>query len=210
MKKAMIAVAAMAASGTAFAGAHGASANDPSWTYVDAAYWTASSFEAISGVEEIDGYGLTGSYEFATKWHVQAQIGNIEADFGSSSDEIDLWTVRIGGHPAITDTTDAVFDIGYIEWDLDGTEIKPSAITYRMGVRSNIADSLELNAFLTYLNGDLDIGSNDDFSNWAPSIGAQYNITENGAINVSYSWNDTESAVLDGSDGVSLGIRYSW
>jgi opacity protein-like surface antigen len=203
MKQAMIAVAALAASGTAFAGAHSSGGgSDPDWTFVNARYIQASGF----GDEETDGYSLDGSFEFAEKWHVQGSWGTIELDGGT---DVDIYTIRVGGHPAVTANTDLVFDIGYTEWDIDGGTT-PSAYDVRMGYRTMLSDAVELNGFLTYQSGDTDSGSSDDFDNFAPTLGAQYYWTDNLSVNVAYSWNSTFNAVSGTSDIVDFGVRYNF
>lgn len=207
MKKAIIALAAMAASSAALAG--------PSWTYVDGGYSQQSSFEA-NGVKSIDGYDLTGSFGFAGIWHINGTWGTATVDVGS---DIDIDRYRIGGgvHPAITDSTDFVAEVGYTSWDAkDDLGIEPDAFDLTLGVRSMVSDALELNAFLATNIGSTDTGGDDDFTNFSPSLGGQYFFTENLSVNLSYTWGDVQSTLVQGAassakaDTTRFGVRWSF
>ncbi len=202
MKKAIIALAAMGLSSAAMAG--------PSWTYVDGAYIVSSSFND----QDIDGYQLEGSLGLFNIWHIAGTYGSADDD-GAGLGEIDsYYNVRGGVHPAITDSTDFVAEIGYTQWDLkngpaDGQ--KPTAYDLTVGVRSMVADDFELNAFLSAQSGDLDgSGGNDDFTNLAPSVGGQYFFLDHFSVNVSYTWNDIQSAAVGSSDTAQFGVRWSF
>ena len=73
MKKLMIALAALAMSGTAVAG--------PSWTYVDLGYLVGDSAQKDA---ETEGLGLRGSFGFANMWHVQLDLAAGETAGGKS------------------------------------------------------------------------------------------------------------------------------
>ena len=146
MKNAIIAAAALAVSGTAIAG--------PSWTYVDLGYTRQSSIEdpAIgNNVDKSQGYELTGSFGFGNIWHVGATYGSAEAKVNNASDiELDkYYDLRAGVHPAITDSTDFVAEIGYTKWETKnagGLNVnnKPKAYDITVGVRSMLSEKFEL------------------------------------------------------------------
>ncbi len=195
MKKAMIAVAAMAATGTATAG--------PACTYADLGYVESSNFSD----QDTDGYDLSGSLGIGEMWHLQGSWGNQERDNGA---EVDVYELRAGVHPAITDNTDFVADIGYTKWDIDGANQKPDAYDIRIGVRSMLADNFEVNATLAAQSGDLDDNASTDFTNLIPTVGGQYFFTDNVSVSLEYSWGGTQETVLGSSDAARFGVRWSF
>jgi opacity protein-like surface antigen len=207
MKKLMIAMAAMGLSSVAMAG--------PSWTFVDLGYAESSSSEELVGTEDISGYDITGSFGFAGIWHINGTYGTITTEsIGSSDVDVDRYRIGIGAHPAITDSTDFVAEVGYTAWEVDvAGDPEPDAIDLTLGVRSMVTDRFELNAFLATQIGSSDFGgSDDDFTNLAPSVGGQYFFTDNVSVNLSYSWNDVQSLVVQSltADTARFGVRWSF
>ena len=216
MKKVIIALAAMAASTGALAG--------PSWTYIDGAYLRGSSAEQ-AGTDKVQGYELAGSFGFANIWHVAGAYGAAENDVGPNAAEIeDYYTITGGVHPAITDNTDFVAEIGYTGWSLlnvdvanGGASADATAYNLTVGVRSMLSDRFELNAFLTYQAGDTDSSAattGDKFQVFAPSVGGQYFFTDNFSVNLAYTWGDVQSSVVSGGLGTAdtgrFGVRWSF
>jgi opacity protein-like surface antigen len=205
MKKLVIALAAMGLSSAAMAG--------PSWTFVDLGYAEASSSEELGGTEDISGYDLTGSFGFAGIWHINGTYGTISAEPVSGSDvDVDRYRIGVGVHPAITDSTDFVAEIGYTAWEVDVEgDPEPEAIDLTLGVRSMITDQFELNGFLATQVGSSDFGSpDDDFTNLAPSLGGQYFFTDNLSVNLNYTWGDIQSVVAGSGDTARFGVRWSF
>ena len=208
MKKVMIALAAMGLSSAAMAG--------PSWTYLDIGYAESSSSEELAGTENISGYDLTGSFGFGI-WHINGTYGTTSTELTSGPDvDVDRYRIGAGVHPAITDSTDFVAEIGYTGWEIDsGTppDAEPDAIDLTLGVRSMVTDQFELNAFLATQIGSSDFGSSDDdFTNLAPSVGGQYFFTDNISVNVNYTWNDVQSLAVGSltGDTARFGVRWSF
>ena len=214
MKKVIIALAAMAASTGALAG--------PSWTYIDGAYLRGSSAEQ-AGTDKVQGYELAGSFGFANIWHVSAAYGAAENDLGPNAAEVeDYYNITAGVHPAITDSTDFVAEIGYTGWSLLNTAVNTGttsqdakAYDLTVGVRSMLSDSFELNGFLTYQSGDTDAGSGPDkFQVFAPTVGGQYFFTDNFSVNLAYTWGDVQSTVVSSGLGTAdtgrFGVRWSF
>ena len=209
MKKVMIALASMGLSTAAMAG--------PSWTFVDLGYAESSSSEELAGTEDISGYDITGSFGFAGIWHINGTYGTITTEsVGSPDVDVDRYRIGAGAHPAITDSTDFVAEIGYTAWEVDaggGSDPEPEAIDLTLGVRSMVTDQFELNAFLATQIGSSDFGSSDDdFTNLAPSVGGQYFFTDNISVNVNYTWNDVQSLAVGSltGDTARFGVRWSF
>ena len=169
MRKAILALAAMAVSGTAVAG--------PAWTYIDFGY-----LRAASGDEDTDGYIVRGSIGFADMWHAQLDYTDAEIAGGKGSSggaDTDGYVLTVGANPAVNDTTDLVFDLSYFDSDLDTSSGENSADGYGLGVglRSMWTDALEVNAGVEVVSGDWDIGG--DFTDIIVTVGGNYAFTDN-------------------------------
>ena len=223
MKKVIITLAALAASSAAVAG--------PSWTYVDLGYLRGSAAEVAvdlgdgaidpTGVEKSQGYVLEGSFGFAEMWHVSGYYGSAKTKVDDNPDvEIDSFYNITGGiHPAITDSTDFVAEIGYTTWDLKDLNIKPTAYDLTVGVRSMLSDRFEIKALLAYQSGEADLdGIKDKFQIFAPTVGGQFFFTDNISVNLDYTWGDAQSGVLAAygtglasvADTAKFGVRWSF
>ena len=171
MKKSMIAIAAMVASSVAMA-------EGPSWTYVEAGYLRQDSF----GSDDSEGYIVTGSFEFATKWHIR---GSYE-DFESFGEDGDGYNIVLGGHPALTDRTDLVFEVGYFDFEEDGG-FEEDGITVSAGLRTMLADNVDVWGLISSTTGDASFsGSDEDFTDLGLSIGGQYLFTDTLGVGVDY------------------------
>ena len=178
MKKAMIAVAALAASSAALA-------DGPGWTFVDLGY-----IRADSVVDEADGFQLRGSYEFATKWH--ARLAYVDGEDGSVNGDFDGYELIVGAHPAITDNTDLVWEIGLFDFEDDFNNSTDGYIL-STGIRSMITDNTELNGMVSFSDGDADSGSiSADFSEINLMLGGRYIFSDNASVGVDY----TEGGIL--------------
>jgi hypothetical protein len=194
MKKLMIALAALAISGTAVAG--------PSWTYVDLG---AVIGDSSTKDQETQGVALRGSFGFGNIWHAQLELGQGETNGGKSSNPSSgsdnfIYTIRGGIHPAITDNTDFVLDLGYTDIEDEfnfgqnfaTTKENIKIIDIKTGVRSNVGP-LELRAFVSLgmVDGERSdeegrdvnymVGGQYNFSD-AWSVGADVNLAERGDL----------------------------
>jgi len=187
MKKVLLTLAALALSGTAMAG--------PSWTYVDLGYITGDS----TGDDSIDGYSLRGSFGFGDLWHVEGFVANEEND----SFDNDSYGIRGGIHPALTDNTDFVLDLGYAQTDGDSSsDPDPTAFQFRTGVRSNIGN-VELRSFVSLVFGDDDSGMDEEFRSVMYSVGGQYNFSDAWSVGA-------DASVGESNDRLNLYVRWSF
>jgi len=207
MKKLIIAAAAMAVSTGALAG--------PSWTYVDLGYVFGNSDLATG--EDTSGAALRGSFGFGNIWHIQAAVAGGEINGGKSPDfqgtDFSSYEIRGGIHPAVTDNTDFVLDIGYTGSELefcntqpcDNDKTKPSAFDIRTGVRANVGQ-LELRSFLSWNFVDSDSSDNTfdgEGQTLSYAVGAQYNFSDAWSVGI-----DTE--ILDSDNLSDLYVRWSF
>jgi hypothetical protein len=196
MKKLILALAAFGLSSVAMAG--------PSWTYADVGFFVGDS----DGKDmETQGFALRGSLGFGAIWHAQLDYADGEFDGGKSDGgaDVDGYAIRAGIHPAATDDTDWVLDLGYSsqsyddgfgDYDYDGIDL-------RTGVRSNISDNIELRAFISLGSWDGD-GSSDEGVEVAYSVGTQYNFNEAWSVGADASFNTSDV------DLMNLYVRWSF
>ena len=168
MKKAIIALAALAISSSAFAGAK--------WTYVDAGYVMGD-----SGDESTDGYSIRGSFGFAEIWHIGASWGAVDYFGGNgktNGSDSDAYSIYFGVNPALTDDIDLVVDLGYTAAEDEvGTEkLDSDSIFLRSGPRMMIGDNFELHTYVSlgWGNQDQSGGGDTDSTDVAVEIGGAY------------------------------------
>jgi len=190
MKKLILTLAAFGLSSVAMAG--------PSWTYVDLGYVVGDS---EGDDNDVDGFSLRGSLGFAGIWHVQ--LDYLDVDFDQFDASFDGFELRGGIHPAATDNTDFVLDIGYFDGTFEESgeaDVDADGFTFRTGVRSNISDNNELRSFISLTYGDID--GEGDFTDIGYSVGGQYNFNE--------AWSVGVDASVGGDDLANLYVRWSF
>jgi len=180
MKKLIIAVAAMAASGMAVAG--------PSWTYAEAGY-------IVVDGDDNDGYSVAGSFGFADIWHVRADYSDVDNVAGDT----DGYELVAGIHPAISDNTDFVFEISYFDFDI-GAAGELDGYGLEVGLRSMFTDNVELSASVG--TDDQDFSAGGDNTDVSVTAGGQYYFTDNISLGVEVNVGDGNSA--------EFGVRYSF
>jgi len=188
----IVAAGTLLASSAAFAG--------PKWTFVEGAYVQGDEVNvgggSSSGETDNDYLSLGGSFGFAEMYHVQGKYlnGSFGGGGDSSSADFDGYELNFGVNPAITDNTDFVTNIFYVDTDFDTIDTDGNGIGdcsscldtdgygAKLGVRSMITDNLEMSAYGLW--ADYDIGGLDNNSSaasgnttWA-EIGGQYYWTE--------------------------------
>ena len=165
----------------AFSGA--ASAEGPYWTYIDAGikFLDSGDDQTTGGVLE----GSLGLGVFHANLEYQlikdAELGDF---FDDTADDFDQYRIGIGVHPAVSDTTDAVVELGYNIGSFDDFDADPDFWDLRLGVRSMLFDDkLELNAFTVLAMGDSD-SELGDFTNTTILLGGQYFFTDSISLSV--------------------------
>ena len=193
MKKSIIAAAALAAGGVS-----GVAMAGPSWTYLDLGYTQGSSF----GDDDSDAFQLRGSFGI-DMWHARLEYIDGET-FG---EDYDGYRLFVGAHPALTENTDLVFELGYFDLDLDDGSFTDSydGFTLGAGLRSMLTDNLELNGGFRASNGDVDGFDIDLVQVYA---GGQYLFTDNVGVGV-----DLEIGSSDfgfGGNTANMYVRWSF
>lgn len=188
MKKSMIALAAVAATGVS-----GAAMAGPSWTYLDLGYTSGASFEDGSDGGDTDGFALRGSFGIDI-WHARLEYNDGEVLGGKNSGgaDTDGYVLAVGAHPAITDNTDLVLELSYFDQETDFGFGEADADGYGLtvGIRSMFTDNVELSAGVTAISGDgatsdaFFFGGDGDFKSIAVNAGGQYLFTDNVGVGV--------------------------
>ena len=146
---------------------------EPRYNFVEGSYASAE-IDDSGGNLDGDGFGIAGSFEIGDQLHLFAGYRNFDFDFGADLDE---WTAGLGWHPELTDTTDLVFELGYVSAEAAAFGFSASDDGFRasLGVRSMLSPQFELAGGLNYT----DVGDGDD-----TSISAEgwYNLNESLAI----------------------------
>lgn len=132
-------------------------AASPRWTYVDIVYRTADSND-----EGTHGLGPGASANFVSIWHAGAEYSQTKVDGGKNKgtpplvgSDVESINFYIGLHPAASDTTDVVLDLGYFDatserrnFANEVVEDRSDGFFARVGVRSMISDKFELNGYV--------------------------------------------------------------
>jgi hypothetical protein len=210
MKKLILLMATMALSGAAIAG--------PAWTYVDGGIVFADS----EGRDTSTGAALTGSFGLDL-FHFNlgaVALDDACSDCGPTGDSDDYASFRVGAgiHPAITDTTDLVVELGFTAGEYDDGEAEPDGVDLTFGVRSMIADNFELNAAAVIFYGTSDLCSNDgappgcddDLQDVGIRIGGQYFFTDRLSMNATATQGLSAATGTEGGDSMQIGARFSF
>ena len=148
-------------------------ADSPNYNFVQAVYQRADIDEQFGFDIDGDGFGLGGSFDVGQDVHVFGGYQQFDFDFGIDLDEFAL---GIGWHPGISQNTDLVATLAYVNAEADGFGVSADEDGYSasLGLRSMLTDNFELVGSLVYT----DIGSGD------VSVAGQtwYNLTESFAI----------------------------
>ena len=208
----IVAAGALLASSAAFAG--------PKWTFVEGTYTQGNEINpggGDSGDSSNDYFTFAGSYGFADMYHVQARYldGSIGGAGSSRAVDFDGYEINFGVNPAITDDTDFVTNIYYLDLDAEtidgcGSCFDTDGYGAKVGLRSMITDKLEMSAYGLY--GDFDVGG---FSNDSTALSGNSTWAEIGG---QYFWTDAFSVSLDaifdgpivGGTALRFGARWSF
>lgn len=148
-------------------------ADDPNYNYLQGDYVRAELDDAGFSVDG-DGFGVGGSMEIAEQFHLLVRFRTFDFDF-----DVDLDQLAVGGgwHPALSDTTDLVFELTYISVEASalGFSIDDDGYGASLGLRSMLSPQFELAGSVNYS----DYGDGDDTS---VQVQAWYNFTKAFAI----------------------------
>ena len=164
-----------------------AAAEGPRYTYAEIGYGETD-FDNVGSFEvDGDGFRLGGSVALNDSWHLFASYDDQEIDVDGGeglSGSVDYTELAIGGgfNHGITDATDLVIRLAYVDADLEFIDDNGYALS--AGVRSMVLPKLELNAGITYS----DIGDFEDDTSF--DVGGVFNFTDMFAVTAGASFGD--------------------
>ncbi len=161
-----------------------AMADGPSYNFLTAGFQEVDFDDDV--LSEIDGDGWTagGSVEISDNLHVFAGYGSAEFDFDV---ELTEWAVGIGLHTPISNTTDFVAEIAYVEAEAEalGLGFEEDGYGASIGLRSMLTEQLELAGSFNYVDFGDDAGDDTslDAAMW-------YSLTPQFALGISAGFDD--------------------
>ena len=205
---ALLSATALVASGTALAA-------EPQWDYVQLG-WIQGDGRDDDGKAE--GFEIKGSFSFLENLHVQLSYadGDIAGFDGGNDADFDGYTLTFGYHLPITANGNTHFftDISYFDFDFDSNSGSGDNKGWGLGagVRSVLADRVELLGKLSYNRGDADFaGIDDDYTNTEVKVGARYLWTENLSTGLTVTMNDLlAEQAADGGDSAVIDVRWAF
>lgn len=179
----------------------GVLAASPNWNYVEGGYTK----QDIDGTDDQNGFNVGGSFRFNDNYFVRGRYTDVSDDLSIAPNvavDIDTTWVELGfGYiRSMNSTTDlyGVIAIEDLEIEIEDTDLSDTGYSAHVGVKSRVADQLELFGEIGY--ADIDDADIDDLSLRA---GANYYFTDQLSIGADY-------RKLDDVDLLSANIRYSF
>ena len=122
--------------------------SDINYTYLEAAY-VDTEIDDIDG----DGFALEGSFAISDSVFVIAGYGNLDLDFGADADQ---WSAGIGAHTSLSDRTDLVGSVRYVDAEVDTFfgSFSDDGYGLNVGLRSHVTDVVELEGGINYIDLD--------------------------------------------------------
>ena len=192
---AALAATAVVAAGPALA--------DPQWTYGQVGY-SVGDEEGGAGGGDTDAFGISGSLEIAEIWHVAG--GFASGEIGGA--DHDFYEIVGGLHPAVSETTDVVLELGYGSAENDDfSNSDRDILRFTAGARSMVTQNLEINGGVTLADVDADSGVIEaDGTKISAQVGGRYLFTEQASVGVGYAID----SVTTGDDLLSLDFRWAF
>ena len=213
-------IALLSAAALLAAGGVSAASSDIKWTYLEGGYITADGNDNF----QTDGYGVAGSIGFLGNWHAGASYAatSSSGDFFTQDLDTDSWTVSVGFHGGLTQTSQAYFDVGYFNAALDDKsnilqngEGDTDGFQLTSGFRFQPNPKVELGAAIIYTNGSVDggEGSNVNYNDTSVALNGQYFIIPAWSVGAKLGLNGgSGSASFSSSsdDVLTIFTRYSF
>ncbi len=157
------------------------------YTFIDLGY-----YEGEIEDEDGDGFGVDGSLALTDQLHAFAGYSNVEPDRFSA--DASSTEVGVGFNTPLSPSTDLILRGAYVrsEVDFGPFEAEEDGFGVGAGIRTWIADGLELNGGLDYV----DFGGNDDDT--AIRLGLVYSVSNAIAFGLSGSWTDDPDSSIFG------------
>lgn len=190
-------------------------AEGPAWTYVDLGYVIGDSDDNSQlGEGDYSGYSARASLEFLDNFHTRLEY--VDADWSDDAGQ-DGYTIALGAHTAITESTDLVTEFIYTDQNIDNGFIEYSYDGYdgyglNVGLRTLITDKLELSGGVSIRALEVnDCSQNCDQTQVTIYFGGQYFVNDDMSVGIDYSEFDVQTTDDFGSMGiVNIYARWSF
>jgi hypothetical protein len=184
------------------------------WTYAEFGYSKADGSDSF----ETDAWDLKGSVAFLSKWHasLQYQDGEVDSDSSFGDADFDGFQLVAGAHPQLTPNTQVIFDLTYLDYDVDGAEggdASEDGYGVGFGLRHAITDKLEISAEAWYIESNYEEdGFDEDYNNTSLQFGGRYNWTPavSTGLTVFLDGTAATSAASLSDDVIRFDVRWSW
>jgi len=200
MKKSILAVALIMASGAAMA-------QSPNWNKVDISYLD-SDIEIGSGKASFDGFGLNGSVALNDNWMLFADYKSVDEEANGASLELEMLSAGAGFYKSVSDNTDMFATLSAERFETSGsaggiaTSEGETGYGVGFGLRSMLTQSFELGGEVGYVN----ISSEDIIRTRANAF---YYFTDNVSVGVGYEIYHMRDSDLD-IDTLNASFRYAF
>lgn len=201
ISKALLVAAAVAVPGVTLA-------ENPAWTFGQIGF-----YKADSGDDDTDAFNIKGSLGFQD-FHFQADYSDGDIGPGQPAfDDFDGYSVVLGWHPSVSDSTDLVVDFKYFDYTYDAASSGPDndydGFGLGFGTRHMLASNVELNAKAWWYDADDEVSGSfdEDVSDIALEVGGRYLFNDNISAGVTVVVNDS---VAWGGDSMTIDLRYQF
>jgi len=177
-----------------------ASADTFNYNYAQAGYSFINDFDIDQGIK------ISGSYDVAYNINVLGSYFISTSSDPKQADDVDLdvYTLGVGYHADISDTTDVLAEIGLFNTSADAkigshtVNKDDSGYTLSAGVRHKLQDNIELQARFDHRNSD-------DITDNTFTLGGRYYFKSNWSAGL-----DFNTGADDGSESITGSLRYQF
>lgn len=178
----------------------GAYANTFNYNYVQGDYSFINDFDIDQGVK------ISGSYDVSYNINVLGSYFISTSSDSKKADDVnlDVYTLGVGYHADISDSTDVLAEIGLFNTNLDvkvgsmTVNRDDSGYTLSLGVRHKFQEKLELNARFDHRNSS-------DVTDNTFTLGSRYYFKPNWSAGI-----DFNTGADDGSESITGSLRWQF
>ncbi|KGJ95732.1 hypothetical protein [Thalassotalea sp. ND16A] len=137
---------------------YSSSAQKPNWHFFEAQYLDATIDERL----DADGYAVTGAYALFSDVFIIAQYEALEVEYklddSFSNADINRYFIGLGYNYEFNEFTEfyAILALKNIDYQSRGNKADNDGYAATLGLRSFVAEKIELNIYYTYLDIDYD------------------------------------------------------
>lgn len=187
-------------SALALCGMTSAQANNFSYNYAQAGYAFINDFDVDQGVK------VSGSYDVGYNINVLGSYFISTSSDSKKADDVDLdvYTLGVGYHADISDSTDVLAEIGLFNTNADvkvgnvSLNTDNSGYTLSAGIRHSLQENIEVQARFDHRNSD-------DITDTSFTLGSRYHFKPNWSAGV-----DFNTGADDGAESITGDLRWQF